>query len=34
MRQVFKEALLVAMMVGGLTPCFLCRGIERLVDKL
>jgi len=34
MRQVLKEAFLVAMMVGGLMPCFLCRGIERLLDKL
>ena len=28
MRQVLKEAFLVAMMVGGLMPRFLCRGIE------
>ncbi len=34
MRQVLKEAFLVAMMVGGLMPCFLCRGIERLLDTL
>ena len=33
MRQVLKEAFLVAM-VGGLMPYFLCRGIERLLDKL
>jgi hypothetical protein len=28
MRQVLKEAFLVAMMVGGVMPRFLCRGIE------
>lgn len=33
MRQVLKEALLVAMMVGGLMPRFLCRA-SRLFDKL
>ena len=33
MRQVLKEAFLVAMM-DGLAPCFLCRGIERRLDTL
>jgi len=34
MRQVLKGAFPVAMMVGRLMPCFLCRRIERLLDRL